>query len=85
MARVQQTEEEKAIDRLYRIAKLEAEKAVGGPYAFRFLGPDIRRAVVSKEVLNIVYCQDDLITGETLKKLVDGLVGKLTEDQDFYR
>ena len=81
---VQEKEQQEGITRLYRIAKLEAKRAVGGDQAFRFLGPDIRRALVSKEVLNLIYCQDDSISGETLKKVIDGLVNKLSDDADFY-
>lgn len=71
------------IRRLYTIARAEAERAVGGRQAFRFLGPDLRRAVVSQQVLNLVYCQDDTISGDTLRAVIDGLVGRIVDDPDF--
>jgi hypothetical protein len=72
------------ITRLYQIAKSQAVTAAGGRTAWQVIGPDLRRALASKEVLNLLWCQDNSISAETVVALLDGLINKLSEDAEFY-
>jgi hypothetical protein len=75
--------QQQAVNRLYTLAKYQAKREVGGDIAYRFLGPDLRRAVTADRVLNVLYTQDGEVSDATVRFLLDALINKLSDDEDF--
>jgi hypothetical protein len=72
------------IKRLYAIAVRDAADAAGGPRAFAVIGSTYRQALVAREIAGILYRQDEQhVSAERVRELLDGLYGALIEDEEL--
>lgn len=72
-----------ALNASYKDCVSLAVSAAGGKAAFRFVGPRVRRALVSEQILILVTIQDESISAETVRLIANELRERLNNDQSL--
>ena len=71
------------VTRLYKAAKNQAIDSLGGGRAYWIAGPTIRRHAMANAILSSLTAQDESISAETVRDVMNGLYDTLVNDRDF--
>lgn len=81
MSNVSDFTKRQSVKTLYGIAKDRAKNRFKGFIAY--VSPTIYRALVADEILFLLAAQDESISAETVRELLNGLFEKLCDDPDL--